>query len=136
MRSGELATMATVSTDTLRHYERLGLLPKPARTLANYRDYPAQAVERLRIIRNALAVGFSLDEIGRILRVRDQGGAPCHEVRRMAGEKGRGDRAADRGADHISRSVAGRAGRVGRAAPHQFEAVMAGLLRWLGRPVV
>jgi MerR family transcriptional regulator, copper efflux regulator len=87
MRSGQLAGRAGVSTDTLRHYERLGLLPAPARTAGNYRDYPAQAVARVSLIRNALAAGFTLKELGGILRVRDQGGVPCHEVRRLAAEK-------------------------------------------------
>ena len=87
MRSGELARLAGISTDTLRHYERLGLLPPPSRTPGNYRNYPPQAAERVRLIRNALAMGFSLPELGRILRIRDQGGAPCQEVRRMAEEK-------------------------------------------------
>ncbi len=87
MLSGQLARTAGISTDTLRHYERLGLLPAPYRTRANYRQYPPQAVERLRLIRNALAMGFSLKELGRIIKVREQGGAPCREVRRLAEEK-------------------------------------------------
>src|SRR5258706_15248889 len=84
MRSGELARTASVSTDTLRHYERLGLLAAPARTGGNYRMYAAEAVQRVRLIRNALAMGFSLKELSRISRIRTQGGAPCHEVRQMA----------------------------------------------------
>jgi DNA-binding transcriptional MerR regulator len=87
MRSGELARLAGISPDTLRHYERLGLLQAPARTAGNYRSYPPKAAERVRLIRNALAMGFSLKEIGKILRVREQGGAPCHEVRRLAEAK-------------------------------------------------
>lgn len=87
MRSGELAKRAGVSTDTLRHYERLGLLPPPARTAGNYRDYSAQAVARVALIRNALAAGFTLKELSGILKVRDQGGIPCHEVLRLAAEK-------------------------------------------------
>ena len=84
MRSGELARTASVSTDTLRHYERLGLLAAPARTGGNYRMYAAEAVQRVRLIRNALAMGFSLKELSRIIKIRDQGGAPCREVRQMA----------------------------------------------------
>jgi DNA-binding transcriptional MerR regulator len=87
MRSGQLARLAGISADTLRHYERLGLLEAPLRTTANYRVYPPEAARRLRLIRNALAMGFSLKEIGRILKVRQKGGAPCREVRRLAEEK-------------------------------------------------
>lgn len=87
MRSGELARTASVSTDTLRHYERLGLLPAPKRTGGNYRVYAAEAVQRVRLIRNALAMGFSLKELLRIIKIRDEGGAPCREVRQMAEEK-------------------------------------------------
>jgi DNA-binding transcriptional MerR regulator len=87
MRSGELARLAGVSTDTLRHYESLGLLPEPRRTQANYRVYPPQAIARLRMIRNALAMGFSLKELHGIIQVREKEGAPCHEVRRLAQQK-------------------------------------------------
>jgi len=87
MRSGELARTASISTDTLRHYERLGLLPAPKRTGGNYRVYAAEAVQRVRLIRNALAMGFSLKELSRIIKIRDDGGAPCREVRQMAEEK-------------------------------------------------
>ena len=87
MRSGKLAQLAGVSADTLRHYERMGMLPPPQRSAGGYRLYPPSALDRVRMIRRALAIGFSLKELGRILRVREQGGAPCHEVRSMAGEK-------------------------------------------------
>jgi DNA-binding transcriptional MerR regulator len=87
MRTGQLAELAGVSADTLRHYERLGLLPSPQRSAGGYRLYPPAALDRVRMIRRALAIGFSLKELGRILRVREQGGAPCREVHAMAGEK-------------------------------------------------
>jgi MerR family copper efflux transcriptional regulator len=87
LRSGELARLAGVSPDTLRHYERVGVLPRPERTAAGYRQYPAGAIERVRLVRGAIAIGFSLAELGRILRVRDAGGAPCREVRAMAKSK-------------------------------------------------
>src|ERR1035438_4390184 len=87
MRTGELAERAGVSADTLRHYERMGLLPSPQRSASGYRLYPPASLDRVRMIRRALAIGFSLKELGRILRVREQGGAPCREVRAMAGEK-------------------------------------------------
>lgn len=87
MRSGELARLTGVSTDTLRHYERLGVLARPGRTQAGYRLYPTAAVQRVQLIRRALAMGFSLAELVRILRVRDGGGAPCKQVRALAASK-------------------------------------------------
>jgi DNA-binding transcriptional MerR regulator len=71
----------------LRHYERVGVLAKPPRTNGGYRDYPPAALERARLVRGALSVGFSLQEIARVLRIRDQGGAPCREVRDLAASK-------------------------------------------------
>ena len=87
LRSGELARLSGVSTDTLRHYERVGVLVKPPRTSAGYRRYPSSALERVRLVRRAMAVGFSLDELSRVLRVRDSGGAPCLQVRELASSK-------------------------------------------------
>ena len=87
LRSGELAAHAGVSTDTLRHYERKGLIPPPRRSENNYREYSMQSLERVRLVRRALAVGFTLDELARVLRVRDKGGAPCREVRELAAVK-------------------------------------------------
>jgi DNA-binding transcriptional MerR regulator len=52
-----------------------------------YREYPEHALERVRMIRQALAVGFTLDELSAVFRVFDRGGAPCHEVRSLAAEK-------------------------------------------------
>ncbi len=87
LRSGELARLAGVSTDTLRHYERMKLLAVPRRSSGNYRLYPPEALDRVRLIRGALAVGFSLPELARILKVRDNGGAPCRQVKRLLEEK-------------------------------------------------
>lgn len=87
MQSGDLARQAGVSSDTLRHYERLGLVAKPPRTSGGYRDYPSQTLERVRLIRRALSVGFSLQELQAILKTRDAGGVPCHRVRALAESK-------------------------------------------------
>ncbi|HKY04809.1 MAG TPA: heavy metal-responsive transcriptional regulator [Blastocatellia bacterium] len=84
LRAGELAKAAGVSTDTLRHYERKGVLAAPRRSPNGYRQYPAEALDRVRLIRRALAIGFTLDELARILKVRDRGGAPCSDVRALA----------------------------------------------------
>jgi DNA-binding transcriptional MerR regulator len=87
LRSGDLAHAAGVSPDTLRHYERLGILKKPPRTSNGYRVYSHDALDRVLLIQNALAVGFSLRELTSILSVRDRGGAPCRQVVELAAEK-------------------------------------------------
>ncbi len=86
-RSGELAAKAGVSSDTLRHYERVGVLPRPPRGKNGYRLYPAAAVERLRLVRRAMGIGFTLEELARLLRARANGSPPCREVRRLASRK-------------------------------------------------
>src|SRR5437763_5606183 len=87
MRAGELARAAGVSTDTLRHYERKGVLPKPRRSPNGYREYASESLARVLLVRRALAFGFTLDELARVLRARERGGAPCREVRALAAEK-------------------------------------------------
>jgi DNA-binding transcriptional MerR regulator len=87
LRSGELARRAGVSPDTLRHYERRGLLPRPPRSAAGYRLYPPEALERVRLIRGALSIGFTVKELAAILSERDRGGAPCRRVRTLAAGK-------------------------------------------------
>jgi DNA-binding transcriptional MerR regulator len=87
LRSTALARMAGVSPDTLRHYETKGLLLPAARSPNGYREYPAEALARVRLVRRAVALGFTLDELARIVKVRDQGGAPCREVRALAASK-------------------------------------------------
>src|SRR5579864_2006270 len=86
LRSSELAKLAGVSTDTLRHYERVGVL-SARRSENGYREYSLDAIDRLRLIRSALAVGFTLTELGSIFEVRKRGGAPCHHVRDLAAGK-------------------------------------------------
>src|SRR5690349_13964637 len=83
----EVARATGVSTDTLRHYERHGLLPNVQRTRAGYRRYSQAAVDRVLLIQRALVVGFSLADVRRILSVRDRGGAPCREVRALMGNR-------------------------------------------------
>jgi DNA-binding transcriptional MerR regulator len=87
LSSGELAELAGVSRDTLRHYERKGVLPRPLRGHNSYRQYPSEALQRVQLVRRALSVGFTLDELAKVLKVRDVGGAPCEEVRSMAAQK-------------------------------------------------
>ncbi|SRR5258706_10075300 len=71
---GKLAAAAGVGVDTVRFYERAGLLKKPARTPSGYRKYAAADAERLRFVRRAKALGFSLDEVAELLRLNDGGG--------------------------------------------------------------
>jgi MerR family transcriptional regulator, mercuric resistance operon regulatory protein len=80
LRSGTLAERTGVSADTLRFYERRGLLPRPPRDANGYRRYPPAAVARVRVIQRALDVGFTIDDLARIFKQRDNGGAPCREV--------------------------------------------------------
>jgi DNA-binding transcriptional MerR regulator len=86
-RSGELAKIAGISADSLRYYERQGVLPLPQRTASGYRVYPAQAVQRVTLIRGALSVGFSIHELSKVLKQRDTGQTPCHQVHQLAKEK-------------------------------------------------
>jgi len=87
LSAGSLAQLSGVSTDTLRHYERKGVLQKPPRSSNGYRVYPAQALERVLLIRRALAVGITLDELAAILKVRVRGDAPCRQVRNLVSAK-------------------------------------------------
>ena len=79
---GRLAEQADVGIDTVRFYERRGLLPKPARTAAGYRLYRPDMVARLRFIRRAKVLGFSLAEIETLLRLQDAGGSKS-EVKKL-----------------------------------------------------
>jgi DNA-binding transcriptional MerR regulator len=87
LRSGELARAAGVSTDTLRHYERLGVLAEAPRSPSGYRVYPAESLERVKMVRHALRLGFTLAELAEILRARNRGGVPCKQVLGMLEEK-------------------------------------------------
>ena len=75
-----LAEQAGISADTVRYYERLGLLPPPARTPAGYRQYDESAARRLRFIKGAQRVGLRLREAGELLSAMDEGECPCTET--------------------------------------------------------
>jgi DNA-binding transcriptional MerR regulator len=85
--SGELAKVTGVSPDTIRHYERLGVLPKAVRSASGYRIYPQSAVERVRVVQRALRIGFTLSELAEVLKARDADGAPCQRVFELAQQK-------------------------------------------------
>jgi DNA-binding transcriptional MerR regulator len=86
LRAGELARRTGVSTDTLRHYERRGLL-RPSRAANGYRLYPERAVQRVLLVRRALSLGIGLDELQSLLKSREQGQPPCRRVRELAANK-------------------------------------------------
>jgi DNA-binding transcriptional MerR regulator len=87
LKSGDVARLAGLSADTLRHYEKLGLLPKALRTERGYRLYPPETLDRLRTIQSALRLGFKLSELADFLKERGAGGAPCKRVAEVASHK-------------------------------------------------
>jgi DNA-binding transcriptional MerR regulator len=89
LRSGALAKATGLSPDTIRHYERVGVLPRASRTDSGYRLYPASALERVRVVQRALRIGFTLAELAEVLKARDAGGAPCRRVYQVAQENSR-----------------------------------------------
>jgi len=82
-----LAEACGVSADTVRHYERLGLLPRTVRSSAGYRRFPPDSVERVRLIQRALTVGFSLRDLAAVLERRERGDPPCRRVRALVGDR-------------------------------------------------
>ncbi|AEB12741.1 heavy metal-responsive transcriptional regulator [Marinithermus hydrothermalis] len=86
-RIGELSAHTRVSRDALRFYERQGLLQPAQRTQGGYRLYTEAAVERVRFIKQAQALGITLEEIRRILEAQAGGRPPCRHVRRLLQEK-------------------------------------------------
>lgn len=84
---GKLALQADVTTDTVRYYEKQGLLAPASKTQAGYRLYGEDAVRRLRFIRQAQQCGFSLMDIRELLALRNSDAACCKDVRSVAIEK-------------------------------------------------
>jgi len=80
MRIGELAVAAGLPTKTIRYYETIGVLAPPSRTPSGYRAYDRNAIDRLRFVRAAQAVGLTLGEIRSIVALRDRGETPCAHV--------------------------------------------------------
>ena len=87
LKTGELAKLAEVNVETLRFYERKGLLPEPPRLTSGYREYPPDTVERIRFIQRAKELGFTLQEIKGLLELRVDPDTTCSEVRGQAAEK-------------------------------------------------
>jgi MerR family mercuric resistance operon transcriptional regulator len=84
---GEVAAQAEVHIETLRYYERRGLVERPPRSPSNYRLYPEEAVRRVRFIKRAQELGFSLNDIKELLSLRAAPEAGCREVRAHAEAK-------------------------------------------------
>jgi MerR family transcriptional regulator, copper efflux regulator len=81
---GAVARLALVPLDTVRYYERRGLLPEPPRTTSGYRQYPASTVRRITFIRRAQTLGFTLEEIADLLALQDRPAGGCRAVEQQA----------------------------------------------------
>src|SRR5215216_6350680 len=84
---GKLAREGGVNIQTIRYYERRGLIPKPARALSGYRLYDREAIKRLAFVRQAQLLGFSLHEIDELLSLRMRPGVTCADIRMKARQK-------------------------------------------------
>ncbi|MEO0595883.1 MAG: heavy metal-responsive transcriptional regulator, partial [Chloroflexota bacterium] len=80
---GELSKQAGVSTQTIRYYESIGLLPDPMRASNGYRQYKDKDIERLKFITRARQLDFSLDDVNEILALKEKREAPCRYVMEM-----------------------------------------------------
>jgi DNA-binding transcriptional MerR regulator len=87
MRSSEVAAEAGVNVQTLRYYERIGLLAEPGRQASGYRSYGPEAVRVVRFVKRAQCLGFSLGEVESLLELASGGPASCDTARAMAEEK-------------------------------------------------
>lgn len=81
---GQLAKRAEVNIETIRYYERRGLIPKPPRRESGYRQYPDETVARIQFIKHAKELGFSLKEILELLSLRVNANTTCADVKRRA----------------------------------------------------
>lgn len=80
MTIGQLGQATGTKVETVRYYEKIGLLPEPRRTAGNYRLYAAAHVERLGFIRRARDLGFSIEDVRELLKLAAHGEQPCEEV--------------------------------------------------------
>ena len=77
---GQLGQATNTKIETIRYYEKIGLLPAPRRTIGNYRSYAAEHLQRLSFIRRARDLGFSIEDIRELLKLAAHGEKPCEEV--------------------------------------------------------
>ncbi|MGD9749603.1 MAG: heavy metal-responsive transcriptional regulator [Acidimicrobiia bacterium] len=87
MRIGDLAAAAQIPPDTVRYYEKRGLLASPQRAANGYRTYDDTALHQLRFIRSAQAAGLTLAEIRSVIELRHEGTIPCRHVERLLADK-------------------------------------------------
>ncbi|MGH3955695.1 MerR family transcriptional regulator [Mycobacteroides salmoniphilum] len=87
MRSGEVASAAGVSVQTVHYYERRGLLEQPPRSSSGYRSYPVDAVEVVRFVKRAQEFGFTLDEVEELMQLAHGGPEDCQAARDLAQAK-------------------------------------------------
>ena len=87
MRSGQVARDAGVNVETLRYYERRGILQAPERRASGYREYTEEAVGVVRFVKRAQELGFSLDEIETLLTLASGGPESCDSARTLASRK-------------------------------------------------
>ncbi|MGH9872281.1 MAG: heavy metal-responsive transcriptional regulator [Pyrinomonadaceae bacterium] len=83
LKIGEVAKLSGIGIEALRFYERSGLLGRPGRTQGGYRVYDTAVLQRLDFIKRAQVLGFSLDEIKRIIADKQAGKSPCRDVREI-----------------------------------------------------
>ena len=84
LKIGDLARATATKVETVRYYERIGLMPRPERTSGNYRSYAAAHLQRLNFIRHARGLGFDIAEIRSLLDLADQPERDCAEADRLA----------------------------------------------------
>ncbi len=84
---GQLASRAQVKVDTVRYYERRGLIPEPPRLESGYRQYPQEAIARIQFIKRAKGLGFSLREISDLFALRRDPHTTCNDIRKRAETK-------------------------------------------------
>jgi len=87
LKTAQLANEGGVNVETIRYYERHGLLPKPPRTASGYRVFSEDAISRLRFIKRSQELGFSLEEVKELLALRVRPGSGCADVRRKGEAK-------------------------------------------------
>lgn len=127
---GRLARKVGLGPETLRYYERLGLLRPSRRTRSNYRVYGSDAERRLRFIRRAQALGFSLDDIRELLSLYERRGATAAEVRRLTDARTREVEAKIRDLERIRTGLA----ELSAACSGRGPATGCPILAALGRP--
>ncbi len=117
MRIGEVAAESGLTAQTIRFYEREGLLLEPSRGPNGYRDYDSSVLGRLAFVRGAQAAGLSLTEIAGILDLRGQGAAPCAHVQSLLRTRLREVRARRRELEQLESDLQGLLARSERLDP-------------------